>query len=71
MKRLPSGRLQLRIERSDMGDKYEAYEKAVKAEDMAKQTLALNNTEETYENAQQAEINANMLFRDMLEDPQG
>jgi len=54
-----------------MSDKYEAYEKAVKAEDMAKQTLALNNTEETYENARQAEIISNAMFRDMLEGPQG
>lgn len=71
MKRLPSGRLQLRIEESKMGDKYEAYEKAAKAEQMAKETMALHNTEETYENARQAEIIANATFRDMLDDPQG
>jgi hypothetical protein len=54
-----------------MGSKYEAYEKAVQAEEMAKETLALNNTEETYENVRQAEIVANMTFRDMLENPEG
>lgn len=54
-----------------MGDKYEAYEKAVKAEQMAKETMALHNTEETFENARQAEIIANATFRDMLDDPTG
>lgn len=54
-----------------MSDKYEAYQKAVQAEQMAMETLALNNTEETFENARQAEIIANATFRDMLDDPQG
>lgn len=67
-----NGRLVLWIQKGpDMGSNYEAYEKAVQAEEMAKETLALNNTEETYENARQAEIVANATFRDMLENPEG
>ncbi len=38
---------------------------------MAKETMKVNNTEETYENARQAEIVSNMTFRDMLDDPEG
>lgn len=53
-----------------MGSNYDAYQQAVQAENMAKETLALNNTEETYENARQAEIIANATFRDMLDNPE-
>lgn len=51
--------------------KYGDYEKGVQAEDAAKVEWIANNTEETYENARQAEINSNALFDEFLEDPQG
>lgn len=53
-----------------MGSNYDAYQQAVQAEQMAKETLALNNTEETYENARQAEAIANATFQDMLKNPE-
>jgi len=64
------GRLILRIEERKMGKSYDAYQQAVQAEQMAKETMALHNTEETFENARQAEIIANALFSEMLDDPE-
>lgn len=54
-----------------MGRKFDAYDQAAQAEQMAKDAFAANNTEETYENAQQAEQISNVVFREFLDDPQG
>lgn len=54
-----------------MGKNYDAYEQAAQAESMAKDAFAANNTEETFENARQAEEISNVVFREFLDDPQG
>lgn len=54
-----------------MGKKYEAYEKAVQAEQQAKEKYAKAYNEENKNNAIQAERNANLVFGEFLEDPEG
>ena len=54
-----------------MGKKYDAYEMAVQAENQAKERYAKCINEENKNNAIQAERNANMVFGEFLEDPEG
>lgn len=61
-----------------MGKKYDAYEKAVRAENMAKARLSDvqgGGTEramtEAVNNAKSAEAVSNVLFNEFLQDPEG
>jgi hypothetical protein len=61
-----------------MGKKYEAYEKAVKANNETKSTLQVAqggstaaHLQESQTNAIQAQINEDDTWRQVLEDPQG
>jgi len=61
-----------------MGKKYDAYAKAAKAEIMAKNRLSDTEggstgaaIQQARTDAQQAEANANFLYKEMLQDPEG
>lgn len=62
----------------DMGKKYDDYEKAVKAENLAKARLAdvqggatKNAMTEAVNNAKSAEAVSNVLFNEFIQDPEG
>ena len=57
--------------RSIMGKKYEAYEKAVSAENTKRDNLYNNSTEQNLREAQQARRDADLLFDEFLSDPEG
>jgi len=54
-----------------MGKKYDAYEKAVQAENASKARWILEPTDQNRRDAEQAERAANDTFQQMLEDPEG
>lgn len=54
-----------------MGKKYDAYQQAVQAETDAKARALIEPSKESQTNAEQAEINSNVLFNEMLDDPTG
>ena len=53
-----------------MGKKYDAYEMAAKAENDAKARALIEPTKENQTNAEQAEINSNVVFSEFLDDPE-
>lgn len=72
------GRLILRIEESNMGKKYEAYQKAVVAEGLAKSRLSDTEggstkgaIQESKANVEQATRNSNDTWKQFLDDPEG
>lgn len=78
MTRAPSGALSFRIERHEMGDKRDAYNKAAQAEGIAKNRwsdVQGGSTQEAYEeaknNAIQAERNSNLAWNEFIQDPEG
>jgi len=54
-----------------MGKKYDAYEQAAKAETASNARWQLDPNEQNETDARQAEINANTLFNEFLDDPEG
>jgi hypothetical protein len=76
--RRPDGRLSFEIERHEMGKKYDDYAKAARAEDMAKArvvSLEGGSTRaamtEAVNNARSAEVVSNVLWNELMDDPNG